>query len=268
MLLCLLGTGPRMHEGRSAQTNRSKGLGRGRSKTPPAWRSDQCDNSRILVERLIKPSILSRLRARRRRHFGSGRADEVRRLATSGEILGDQFCDGDRATYLPWSVENLSHIIGGSNGRSWSDGVGEAVRDASEKKILQVVLVSPQHTGTTNEQQHLNFERQIGTMLSRVPTSELRCPMCVPMSAIDFPWQPHGLASMPSHRQPMAGNLLAHILGNLGMRCQSLDCVPACMFKRAPRLGKHVHTSAHQCPMISGTGNGKRLPIDLPAKIN
>ncbi|GFS29095.1 hypothetical protein Acr_00g0005340 [Actinidia rufa] len=27
-----------------------------------------------------------------------------------GEIMGDQFSDGARATYLPWSVENLSHI--------------------------------------------------------------------------------------------------------------------------------------------------------------
>ncbi|GFS37319.1 hypothetical protein Acr_00g0051370 [Actinidia rufa] len=86
--------------------------------------------------RLIKPSILPRPRARRRQLFGSGRADEysdsdygelsgddLARFhglvllrsrgfgeATFGEIMGDQFCDGDRLTYLPWSVENLSHI--------------------------------------------------------------------------------------------------------------------------------------------------------------
>ncbi|GFZ19865.1 hypothetical protein Acr_28g0005700 [Actinidia rufa] len=39
MLLCLLGTGPRMLEGRPAQTNRSKGPGRGRLK--PLRRGDQ-----------------------------------------------------------------------------------------------------------------------------------------------------------------------------------------------------------------------------------
>ncbi|GFY82633.1 hypothetical protein Acr_02g0008730 [Actinidia rufa] len=46
MLLCLLGTGPRKLEGRPAQASRSKGPGRGRSKTPPVWRSDQCNDSR------------------------------------------------------------------------------------------------------------------------------------------------------------------------------------------------------------------------------
>ncbi|GFZ06510.1 hypothetical protein Acr_18g0006800 [Actinidia rufa] len=43
---------------------------------------------RILVERLIKPSILPRLRARRRQRFGSGRADE-HSDGGSGELSGD-----------------------------------------------------------------------------------------------------------------------------------------------------------------------------------
>ncbi|GFZ13610.1 hypothetical protein Acr_23g0019950 [Actinidia rufa] len=43
---------------------------------------------RILVERLIKPSILPRLRARRRQHFGFGRADE-HSDSGSGEVSGD-----------------------------------------------------------------------------------------------------------------------------------------------------------------------------------
>ncbi|GFZ00454.1 tRNA (cytidine(34)-2'-O)-methyltransferase [Actinidia rufa] len=43
----------------------------------------------------------------------------------------------------------LCSISGGGNGSSWSDGVGEAVRDASKNKILQVVLVSPQIPGNT-----------------------------------------------------------------------------------------------------------------------
>ncbi|GFY87216.1 hypothetical protein Acr_05g0008550 [Actinidia rufa] len=75
--------------GRPAQTNRSKGPGRGRSK--PLRRGNQTNvmtADRILVERLIKPSILTRLRARRRQHFGSGRADE-HSDGSSGEVSGD-----------------------------------------------------------------------------------------------------------------------------------------------------------------------------------
>ncbi|GFS29956.1 hypothetical protein Acr_00g0009330 [Actinidia rufa] len=77
ILLGFLGTGPRTIKGRPAQTNRNKGPGRGRSK--PLRRGDQTKAmtaDRILVERLIKPSILPRLRARRRQHFGFGRVDE------------------------------------------------------------------------------------------------------------------------------------------------------------------------------------------------
>ncbi|GFZ06507.1 hypothetical protein Acr_18g0006770 [Actinidia rufa] len=105
ILLCLLGAGPWMLEGRPAQTNRSKGPGRGRSK--PLWRDDQTNvmtvdgvmgrvhgsrrdprKDRILVERLIKPSILPRLRARRRQHFGSKLADELSD-GGSGELSRD-----------------------------------------------------------------------------------------------------------------------------------------------------------------------------------
>ncbi|XP_057509940.1 uncharacterized protein LOC130792458 [Actinidia eriantha] len=43
----------------------------------------------------------------------------------------------------------LCSLSGGGNGSSWSDGVGEAVREASKNKILQVVLVSPQIPGNT-----------------------------------------------------------------------------------------------------------------------
>ncbi|GFS28942.1 hypothetical protein Acr_00g0004740 [Actinidia rufa] len=105
MLLCLLGTGPRMLEGRPAQTNRSKGPGRGRSK--PLRRGDQTNvmtadevmgrvhgsrrdpwKDKILVERLLKPSILPRPRARRSRYHGSWRADE-HSDGGSGELSGD-----------------------------------------------------------------------------------------------------------------------------------------------------------------------------------
>ncbi|GFZ13607.1 hypothetical protein Acr_23g0019920 [Actinidia rufa] len=97
MLLYFLGTGPRMLGRRPAQTNRSKGPGRGRSKS--LRRGDQTNVmtadeialkgiTEILVERLIKPSILPRLRARRRQHFGFGRADEHSNSG-SGEVSGD-----------------------------------------------------------------------------------------------------------------------------------------------------------------------------------
>ncbi|GFZ16471.1 hypothetical protein Acr_25g0008800 [Actinidia rufa] len=97
MLLCFLGTGPRMLGGRLAQTNRSKGPGRGHLK--PLRRGDQtkvitADEiapkriTEILVERLIKPSILPHPRARRSRYPGSWRADE-HSDGGSSELNGD-----------------------------------------------------------------------------------------------------------------------------------------------------------------------------------
>ncbi|GFY82065.1 senescence associated gene 20 [Actinidia rufa] len=92
-------------EGRPAHMNKGKQPGRGRSK--PLRRGDQTKamiadgimgrvhgsrrdpwKDKILVERLIKPSILPRLRARRRQHFGSGRADEYSDSGY-GELRGD-----------------------------------------------------------------------------------------------------------------------------------------------------------------------------------
>ncbi|GFY96589.1 hypothetical protein Acr_11g0008950 [Actinidia rufa] len=93
ILLGLLGIGPRMLKGRPAQTNKSKGPGRGRSK--PLRRGDQTKamtEERILVEmESLEMEILSTLprpRAKRRQYFGSGRSDEYSE-GGSGELNGD-----------------------------------------------------------------------------------------------------------------------------------------------------------------------------------
>ncbi|GFZ11058.1 hypothetical protein Acr_22g0004560 [Actinidia rufa] len=107
ILLCLLALGLGCLKG-PAQTNRSKGGARP-LKTPPAWRLDQGDDSRILVERLINPSILPRPKARRSRYPGSWRVDEHSN-GGSGELSGDDLASSMDSFYLDQEGSEINHL--------------------------------------------------------------------------------------------------------------------------------------------------------------
>ncbi|GFS46092.1 hypothetical protein Acr_00g0100130 [Actinidia rufa] len=144
----LLGTGPRMLKGRPAQTNKSKGPGRGRSK--PLRRGDQTKAmtaDRILVEmESLEMEILSTLprpRARRRQYFNSDQLMSILMVALAssvktawrGLMSGDVHC-------LPWGerlkLSDLAKVVAQKAATSASKGVviSEGSETTSGKRAL------------------------------------------------------------------------------------------------------------------------------------